>query len=165
MNKKSKTVITVLSLTLILLAVAARQNRWEVRSRLQELFRPSSVPTPEDGVYKTLDAARAGDTDVYLDCFSGAMRSQIEQLIKETSRAKFARYLTNQNKRFTSVAVSMRDGPAPDNAHVRVEYVYPERNEVQDLYLRLEGGAWRITKAIGSEQITTLIPYGTVVTD
>lgn len=165
MNRKSKTIATVLSLVLILAVVAARQNSVDPVSRIQGFFRPAQPQTPEDGVYKMLDAARAGDTDRYLDCFAGAMRTQIEQIIKETSRSKFTRYLRNQNKLFTSVAVTANENPVPENAHVRIEYVFPERNEVQDLYLRQESGTWRITKVIGSEQITTLIPYGTAVTD
>ena len=112
-----------------------------------------------------LDSARAGDAQGYLDCFSGKMRDQLLQVVKETSSSKFSKYLVDQNSAFTGVALTVKNSPDPEIARVRVEYVYGERNEAQDLYLRKEDGAWKIFKVAGSEQIKTLIPYGTAVTD
>jgi hypothetical protein len=112
-----------------------------------------------------LDSARAGDAQGYLDCFSGKMRDQLLQVVKETSSSKFSKYLVDQNSAFTGVALKVEKSPDPEIARVQVEYVYEERNEAQDLYLRKEEGAWKIFKVAGSEQIKTLIPYGTAVTD
>ena len=162
---RQRTVATAIVLGAILLFALARQSNWDWRSQIGSLLKASAPQTPEDSVYKMLDAARAGNTEAYLESFSGEMKTQIAEVINETSRQKFQQYLLKQNSAFTGVAVSVRDRPDADDARLRVEYVYPERNEVQDVYVRKEGSSWRIYKVLGSEQITTLIPYGTAVTD
>jgi hypothetical protein len=153
-----KTALTAAVLAITLLAVLAREKHWD-------LFKAARAQTPEDGVYQMLDAARAGDTKAYLDCFSGEMRAQLAQAIKETSATQFSKYLLAQNSAFTGVALSVTENPTPNDARVRVEYVYAERNEVQDVYLRKDQGKWTIFKVAGSEQIKTLIPFGTRVAE
>ncbi len=86
-------------------------------------------------------------------------------MINETSASQFSKYLVEQNSAFTGVAVSVSENSNPGDARLRLEYVYPERNEVQDLYLRRDSEKWKIVKVAGSEQIKTLIPYGTRVTE
>ena len=61
--------------------------------------------------------------------------------------------------------MSLTDRPNPGEARVRVEYIYSDRNEMQDVYLKQEGNNWKIVKVAGAERIKTLIPYGTAVTD
>ena len=46
---------------------------------------------------------------------------------------------------------------------VRVEYVYQDRNEVQQMYLEKSGNNWKITRVDSAERIKTLVPYGTPV--
>ena len=50
-------------------------------------------------------------------------------------------------------------------ARLRMEYVYANRNEVQTLHLKKNDGRWKIIGISGTDQIKTLIPYGTAVTD
>jgi hypothetical protein len=111
-----------------------------------------------------LDAARAGDTKAYLDSFSGPMRDQLLQVIKENAEPNFAAYLKSQNSAFQGVAVSITERPSDTEAQVRVEYVYGNRSEVQSVYLRKDS-RWRIVKVAGAEQIKTLLPFGSAVTD
>jgi hypothetical protein len=129
--------------------------------------RISSKPaeSPEDSIYAMLDAARTGDTKAYLDSFSKPVREQLQQVIKEDSEAKFAEYLKSQNTAFQSVAISVADRPSDSEVQARVEYVYANRNEVQSLYLRKEASRWRIFKIAGSDQIKTLVPFGSAVGD
>ena len=61
--------------------------------------------------------------------------------------------------------MSVTDRPTDTEAQVRVEYVYSRRNEVQNVYLRKEASRWRILRVAGSEQVKTLVPYGTAVTE
>jgi hypothetical protein len=126
--------------------------------------RPRSQ-TPEDTVYGMLDAARAGDTAVYVDTFSGPLQQQIQQVIRESGKTQFATYLTAQSSSFQSVALSVADQPSDVEARLRVEYVYANRNEVQTFHLKKSGGHWKIVGISGTDQIKTLIPYGTAVTD
>jgi len=160
-----KTAVTTVFLAITLLVVLAREKHWDFRRSAASLFQGARVQTPEDGVYKMLDAARTGDTQAYLDCFSGEMRMQLAEAIKETSATQFSKYLVAQNSAFTGVAVSVAENPTPNNVRLRVEYVYAERNDVQDVYLRKDQDKWTIFKVAGSEQIKTLIPYGMRVTE
>jgi hypothetical protein len=111
-----------------------------------------------------IDAERAGDAKAYLDTFTGSMRDQVFQVIKENTESKFASYLT-RNAAFQGVAVTVTDRPSPEEAQVRVDYVYGDRNEVQKMYLKREGERWRILKVAGSEQTESLFPFGSRVTD
>jgi hypothetical protein len=113
----------VAALLLVLLGTTAAQHKWNWSSFTQKVFRPPVERGPDDAVYKMLDAARDADVDGYLNCFTGGMRTRIEQVIKETSRSNFAKYLRNQNRRFTSVAVAVKDNADEQTARVRVEYV------------------------------------------
>ena len=63
------------------------------------------------------------------------------------------------------IAVSVIDRPSDTEAQVRVEYVYSKRNEIQNVSLRKESARWKIIKVAGAEQIKTLLPFGSAVTD
>jgi hypothetical protein len=161
-----KVVFTISLIVALLALVILRANAWRLPLPAWVSRSFSSAPaTPEDAVYGMLDAARAGDTKTYLESFSGAMREQLLQVVKESSDASFAAYLKSQNSAFQGVAVSVTDRPSDTEAQLRVEYVYSNRNEVQNLFLRKESLRWRIVKVAGSEQVKTLIPYGTAVTE
>jgi hypothetical protein len=84
--------------------------------------------------------------------------------MKENADSNFAAYLKSQNAAFQGVAVSVTDRSSDNEAQVRVEYVYSNRNEVQTVYLR-KNSRWRIVKVAGAEQVKTLLPFGSAVTD
>jgi Domain of unknown function (DUF4878) len=163
---KRPAVLTGLFLTILLTLVFLRTHRWRLPVQVTEFFsRPSKPRTPEDTVYGMLDAARNGDTKVYVDTFSEPLRQQIQQAVRESGKLQFASYLTAQSSKFQSVAVSVTDQGSDVEARLRVEYVYTNRNEVQTFHLRKDEGRWRIIGISGTDQIKTLIPYGTAVTD
>jgi hypothetical protein len=160
-----KAVLTIVILAIVFFLLVARQKNWDLVQDARSLYKPAPPQTPEDGIYKMLDAARAGNVNAYVDCFLGDMRQQVLQIVKETSTTQFSKYLISQNAAFTGVAVSITQRPDPQTAQVRVEYVYSQRNEVQNVSLRNVDGEWKIFKVAGSDQIKTLIPYGPRVTD
>jgi hypothetical protein len=125
----------------------------------------ASAQNPEDAVYGMLDAARAGNTSVYVDTFSGPLQQQIRQVIRESGKGQFSSYLTGQSSSYESVALSVTDQPSDSEARLRVEYVYRNRNEVQTFHLKKETGRWKIVGISGTDLVKTLIPYGTAVTD
>jgi hypothetical protein len=160
-----KVVFTASFVLGLLLLVILRTNGWRLPLPSSIASGTTSVPAgPEDAIYGMLDAARAGNTNAYLDSFSGSMREQLVQVIKESAEPSFAAYLKSQNSAFQGVAVSVTDRPSDKEAQVRVEYVYGNRNEVQSVYLRKDS-RWRIVKVAGAEQIKTLLPFGSTVTD
>jgi hypothetical protein len=164
---KRPAVLTGLFILALLSLLFLRTHGWRVPVDLRALLshsRPGPT-TPEDAVYGMLDAARAGDTAVYVDTFSGPLRQQIQQVIRESGKTQFARYLTAQSSSFQSVALSVGDHPSDAEARLRVEYVYANRNEVQTFHLKKSGGRWKIVGISGTDQIKTLIPYGTAVTN
>ncbi len=166
-----KVAFTVSFVLGLLLLVILRTNGWRLPPMPSWITRNTvSAPAgPEDAIYGMLDAARAGDTKTYLDSFVGPMRDQVAQVIKENTEKEnaersFAAYLKSQNSAFQGVAVSITDRPSDTEAQVRVEYIYGNRNEVQSVSLRKDS-RWRIVKVSGSEQIKTLLPFGSTVTD
>jgi hypothetical protein len=164
---KRPALLTGLFLLILFCLVYLHGHGWRVPGAVSALFshsRPRAA-SPQDTVYGMLDAARAGDTAVYVDTFSGPLQQQIQQVIRESGKKQFATYLTAQSSSFQSVALSVADQPSDVEARLRVEYVYANRNEVQTFHLSMNGGRWRIIGISGTDQIKTLIPYGTAVTD
>jgi hypothetical protein len=164
---KRPAVLTGFFMLVLLGLLFLRAHNWRVPANVAGLFSRSRprLQTPEDTVYGMLDAARAGDTAVYADTFSGPLQQQIQQVIRESGKTHFASYLTAQSSSFQSVALSVADQPSDVEARLRVEYVYANRNEVQTFHLKKSGGRWKIVGISGTDQIKTLIPYGTAVTD
>jgi hypothetical protein len=164
---KRPAVLTSLFLLILLSLIFLRTHGWRVPEGVSRVFSRSRprASTPEDTVYGMLDAARAGDTAVYVDTFSGPLQQQIQQVIREGGKTQFATYLTAQSSSFQSVALSVTDRPSDVETRLRVEYVYANRNEVQTFHLKKSGERWQIVGISGTDQIKTLIPYGTAVTD
>jgi hypothetical protein len=160
-----KIVFTCSFLLGLLFLVALRTNGWRLSLPSWISLSAKSGPAgPEETIYGMLDAARAGDTNAYLDMFSETMRDQLLQGMKENVNSNFAAYLKSQNAAFQGVAVSVTGRPSDNEAQVRVEYVYSNRDEVQTVYLR-KNSRWRIVKVAGAEQVMTLLPFGSAVTD
>jgi hypothetical protein len=164
---KRPALLTGWFLLILFSLVYLRSHGWRVPGTVSALFSHSRAraASPEDTVYGMLDAARAGDTAVYVDTFSGPLQQQIQQVIRENGKTQFATYLTAQSSSFQSVALSVADQPSDVEARLRIEYVYANRNEVQTLHLSKSDGRWKIIGISGTDQIKTLIPYGTAVTD
>jgi hypothetical protein len=163
---KKPAVLTTAFLAILCILVFLRTHGWRLPVKVTDVFSRASTPsTPEDTIYGMLDAARTGDTKGYVDNFSGPLRQQIQQAVQESGKFQFASYLTAQSSKFQSVAVSVTDQPSDVEARLKVEYVYTNRNEVQTFHLKKDEGRWRIMGISGTDQIKTLIPFGTAVTD
>jgi hypothetical protein len=163
---EQKAALTAAFMVGLLALVLVRTNGWRLPSAFSLPGGSSSSSLePEDAIYAMLDAARAGNTKAYLDSFSGPIHDQLVQVEKENSEPAFAAYLKSQNLAFQAVAVSVTDRPSDSEAQVRVEYVYRGHNDVQDVYLRKESSSWKIVRVTNAEQVDSLIPFGTPVTD
>jgi hypothetical protein len=99
-----------------------------------------------------LDAARAGDTGKYVGAFTGPLREQLLQVIKESDEARFRAYLIRQNATLQSAAITVLDRSNEDTVRARVEYMFAARNEVQNLQLTKNGADWKISEVAGSSQ-------------
>ena len=161
-----KAVLTVVVLLGVFAVALLRSNHWRLPSSWngwRAIVAKRAPADPEDGVYAMFDAARAGDAQAYLDCFSGPLREQLAATAKED--AKFKEYLIRQNSAVQGMAVTATDRPNADEARVRVEYVYSDHNEVHQAHLKREGARWKIINLDGAQPVHPLVPYGTKATD
>jgi hypothetical protein len=115
-------------------------------------------PSPQDTIYRMLDAARAGDVKAYLAQYTGPLE---ETLLRTVT----ADYLKTSNGEIKGVAVSDLQPATATDAQIRLEYIYQDRNEVQTVFLQKLDGRWKITRVDSAERIKTLVPYGTPVAE
>jgi len=154
MKQRLPAIITVL---LIISAIAFFAKRDRTTST-------SKAPvTPEDVIWHMLDAAREGDVDAYLDCFDGALKSNLQRTAAEMGEAQFSQYLKRLNGEMTGIAVSDFEQVSQNEATLRVEFVFRGKNEAQKHHFRLVNGVWKIEKLDGAEQIKSLTTYGSDV--
>jgi hypothetical protein len=125
--------------------------------------RPAPPPTPQDAVYRMLDAARDGDVKSYLSAYTGQMEASLKQAVAESGEAAFTRYLKDSNAAIKGVALMEPQPLAEREVKLRVEYVYQDRNEVQQMIVEKTPAGWRIARVEAAERVKTLVPYGTPV--
>ena len=159
-------ILTVTVLLGVFAVALLRSNHWQMPlswKAWRAVAAARAPSSPEDGIYAMFDAARAGDAHAYLDCFSGTLRNQLAAAAKED--AKFKEYLVSQNSAVQGMAVTVTERPNADEARARVEYVYRDHNEVQNVRLQRGGGRWRITSIDGAQPLQPLVPYGAKAAD
>ncbi len=163
-----KTALTTVVLLVLFAVAVLRSNHWQMPfwwNGWRSLISRRAPPSPEDGIYAMFDAARAGDAKAYLDCFSGPLRDQLAATAREDDQTKFKSYLLTQNSDVQGMAVTVTDRPSADEARARLEYVYTDHNEVQNIRLKLEGRSWKIVSMDGAQPVQPVVPYGTKATD
>jgi hypothetical protein len=168
MKKETKAkLVTILILSAAFGIMLAQKTGWRVRDvRLSDLTAraaPKPDTTPQDAIYGMLDAARAGDSKLYLASYTGQMESALKQSVAESTPSKFAQYLKDSNAAIKGIAISEPQSLTDRDVKVRVEYVYQDRNEAQFMYLERTVSGWKIARVDGVERVKTLVPYGTPV--
>ena len=162
MNKQRiAQILTMLILAGVLGATLIKKNGWTFRIT-RAAIQPAQA-TPEDAIYAMLDAARKGDVQKYLASYSGTMQTSLRQSIAESSNTAFSQYLQDTNAALKGVAVMAPEITSDREAKARVEYVYQDRNEAQNMYLEKTTTGWKITRVETAQRVKTLIPYGTPV--
>lgn len=160
-------VITALLAAGVVIWVAGEKNGWQLPSGGGAgalIGSAAKEPKePRDVIYAMLDAARDGDIEAYIGCHAGEMARQLEQTRDEMTPEGFARYLTERNREIKGIAINEPEMASANEARIRVEYVYQDRNEAQLVYLDKIGGEWKIAGVDAAERVKTLVPYGTPV--
>ncbi len=110
---KRPAVLTGFFMLVLFTLVFLRAHGWRVPVECNRLLFPLTprTQTPEDTVYGMLDAARAGDTAVYVDTFSGPLQQQIQQADSRERKIAFC-YLFDCAKFFISKRRSLCDRSA-----------------------------------------------------
>ncbi|MBL8228479.1 MAG: DUF4878 domain-containing protein [Bryobacterales bacterium] len=165
MRKERKAqILTVAVLLLVLGVVLTRQGAVQLPAVPAGSFAVEKTEaTPQDTIYKMFDAARDGNVAAYLALHTGQMETSLRTAIQEQTEAGFAKYLRDTNAPIKGIALQQPDLITDREAKVRVEYVYQDRNEVQQVYLEKSNGKWKINRVDAVERIRTLVPYGTPV--
>lgn len=159
MNKRAPVIVTVILLLGGLLLFTQR-DRWA-----QKFSAPKEAATPEDVIWRMADAAREGEAQAYLDCFTGTLQQSLRKTAAEMGEAKFKAYLQQRHGEATGIAVSEFEQLAAQTATLRVEFVYRDKSEAEKYHFKLLNGRWRIESVDGSESITLRIPYGAGVAE
>ena len=159
-------IVTGLLIAGVIGFVVAKRTGWEPSSGSGSslISRKSKKPVePRDTIYAMLDAARDGDVEAYVGCFTGEAERRIAQSRDEMTAERFATYLAERNREIKGIAINQAEPAGEGRTHIRVEYVYEDRNEAQRFLLTEANGEWRIAGMEQAERVETLVPYGTPV--
>lgn len=108
----------------------------------------------EDVIWKMIVAARTGNIQQYLDCFSGSSLATLQDDRKQSkSEAAFRDYIRRDAQDIKGLSIINGRQQGPEKAVFDVEVVYSDRNEDQTFSLQKTKGAWKIT-AISRPAIT-----------
>jgi hypothetical protein len=157
---KKAHMLTVAVLLAALAVVLIRKTNWRVPEPAAGQIESQG---PQDTIYSMLNAARAGNVKAYLANYTGQTEAALRQTLVESKEPEFAKYLRDSSSSLKGVAVSEPQTITDQEAKVRVEYVYQDRNEVQMMYLEKRPSGWKISRTDGDERVETLVPYGTPV--
>jgi hypothetical protein len=126
---------------------------------------PSAGATPEACIERMFEAARQGDVETYLNCFTGSERDRLDRELGDQPRTAFARSLVEAVESLKGRAVfeGKTDGDPESNRALTVDRVYLNRTERQTYQLVRESGAWRIHTVQTATPFQPDKPYGTPV--
>jgi hypothetical protein len=166
-RERKAQIATIAVLATALALVAVKRGGWKASAAQLTNWipgsRPSATVTPQDTVYRMLDAARDGDVPAYLRCYTGQMDSTLRQIVSEKGEPALAAYIRNFNASIKGVAIQEPQPVSDREVRLRVEFVYQDRNEAQLYYLEQAGGNWKISRLENTEGVQTPVPYGTPV--
>lgn len=165
MSRDRKTqLLTIAALLAVLAVVLARQGAVKLPAiSAPGLALAKREASPQDAIYRMFDAAREGNVSEYLAMHTGQMESALRTAIQEQTEAGFAAYLRQTNAPVKGLALQEPEPLTDREVKVRVEYVFEDRNEVQQMYLERISGQWKISRVDAAERIKTIVPYGTPV--
>ena len=167
MTRERKAQLATVALLLAVLGfLAMKRGGWQASAASLSNLVTSRAPagaSPQDTVYRMMDAARDGDVRAYLGCYSGQMESTLRQIAAEKGEPALAAYIRSFNASVKGVAIQEPQSTGDREVRLRVEFVYRDRNEAQIYYLARSGGSWKIARQENTEGVKTLVPYGTTV--
>jgi hypothetical protein len=159
MKKRWPAIITVALLVAAFIALSQRERLAGMK------WGQAKAATPEDMIWQMSDAARTGNVAAYLDCYSGALRRNLEKTATEMGEARFSKYLKQLNNEITGIAVSDLAQANAQEAELRVEFVFRGQTQAQSHHFRLVGGKWKIDAVETAGRVKVLIPDGTGVAE
>ena len=162
-NQQRVRVVTLVVIGVVFALVAGRQIDWRWDGAAAGVLASPSENTPDplDAIQRMMNAARDGDVNAYLASYSGQMEKVLRQNMSEMGADQFSKYLREKDSEIKGLAIHEPKMMGTDEAEIRVEYVYAERNEAQRFYLRRALERWTITRVDAVETWQATVPYGT----
>ncbi len=160
MKKRLPVIVTILLIAAAFILLTQRERLSGLKWGTQK-----PVASPEDVIWRMSDAAREGNVQAYLDCFSGALRQNLNKTATEMGQAQFSQYLKKLNDEMTGIAVSDLEQANEQSATLKVEFVFRGKNEAQKHHFKLADGKWTIDAVDDAQRLKVLIPYGAPATN
>jgi hypothetical protein len=126
---------------------------------------PADKASPTDCIRAMSRFSREGRVDEYLDCFTGDLRTKLEQARDEMEPGAFAELLRRRAEPVRGIAISDQNAVDEMTTRVKVEWVFENRNESQAVTLRKVNGLWKIAAMTEAQFEKPKIPYGTKVSE
>jgi len=127
---------------------------------------PRNTPaaeSPEACIKRMFNAAKQGDVETYLDCFTGSERERLERELAGQPKEAFARSLVEAVESLKGRADFEGDADGDSKSSWIVDRVYANRIERQTYHLVRESNVWRIHSVETATSFQPDKPYGTPV--
>jgi len=131
--------------------------------------RNNKTPTQADDnqldqcIATMLEAARAGDVQQYLECFTGNLHDTLATRLQKASKKRSAAELRSSETDLKSYVTTDWQRVSDNEATVVLERIYPTFNKRHQVRLRRGGRTWKIVELVPVETYAPAIPYGTPV--
>ena len=125
------------------------------------------VTTPErkgpekdsDVIWQMFSAAKRGNVQQYLDCFTGQSLSILQSAMKEKNTRTFRDYIMQNAQDIKGISIlEGKGGNSQENAF-DAEIVYANRNEYQTIFLQMTSEGWKVSRISKPAIVSQPIPY------
>ncbi|OPZ05375.1 MAG: hypothetical protein BWZ10_03049 [candidate division BRC1 bacterium ADurb.BinA364] len=120
-----------------------------------------AAKTPSERVRLMSQSARLGQTDAYLACFDGDLKTELAHARDQAGEEAFADMLRRRAAPVRGMAISDQTDAGDSMVRLKVEWVFEDRNEIQAIGLRQSNGDWKIVQMDEAQYRKPAIPYGT----
>lgn len=113
----------------------------------------------EDIIWKMLSSAKLGNTQQYLDCFTGKSLRALQKANEEKGKTVFRDYIQQNAQAVKGVSIISKEQKNSLKTVFDVEIVYADRNEYQTFSLQKGQEGWKINEISKSVITKQPIPY------
>jgi hypothetical protein len=113
----------------------------------------------EDIIWKMFSSAKLGNTQQYLDCFTGKSLRSLQTANEEKGEPVFRDYIQQNAQAIKGVSIINKEQKNSLKTVFDVEIVYADRNEYQTFSLQKAKKGWKINEISKSVNVKQPIPY------
>lgn len=116
-----------------------------------------------DVIWRMFSAAKKGDSQAYLDCFTGQSLSLLSATKNESGPEAFRDYIQAKARLIKGVSMIKSNIENTESAVYEVEVVYAQQNEQQTFSLQKTEAGWKISQISRPSVVQPPIPYSELV--